>query len=91
MITTSSTSQLNLDTFTLTVPKDDVNFFKTIVKKMGWTVERKKTATKSKKLDVTKTADFKAAKDDVKNGRVYHAESVEDMFQKILGYVPGKV
>ena len=46
---------------------------------------------KKKEFDITKTADFKAAKDDVRNGRVYHAESVEDMFQKILGYVPGKV
>lgn len=46
---------------------------------------------KEKEYDITKTADFKAAKDDVKNGRVYHAESVEDMFQKILGYVSGKV
>lgn len=83
MITTSSTSQLNLDTFTLTVPKDDVNFFKTIVKKMGWTVERKKTATKSKKLDVTKTADFKAALDDVKHGRVTTYDSVDDLFKKL--------
>ena len=33
------------DTFTLTVPKADVSFFKTMAKKMGWTVERKK-ATK---------------------------------------------
>ena len=83
MITTSSTSQMNLDTFTLTVPKDDVNFFKTIVKKMGWTVERKKTATKSKKLDVTKTADFKAALDDVKHGRVTTYDSVDDLFKKL--------
>ncbi len=31
--------------------------------------------------------------EDVHNGKepVYHAESVDDMFQKILGYVPGKV
>ena len=34
---------------------------------------------------------LKAAKDDVKNGRVHQAESVEDMFQQILGYVPGQV
>ena len=32
------------DTFTLTVPKADVNFFKTMAKKMGWTIERKRTA-----------------------------------------------
>ena len=31
------------DTFTLTVPKADVNFFKTMAKKMGWTIERKRT------------------------------------------------
>ena len=30
------------DTFTLTVPKADVSFFKTMAKKMGWTVERKR-------------------------------------------------
>jgi hypothetical protein len=31
--------------------------------------------------------------EDVHSGKepVYHAESVDDMFQKILGYVPGKV
>ena len=31
--------------------------------------------------------------EDVHNGKepVYHAESVDDMFQKILGYVPNKV
>ena len=31
--------------------------------------------------------------EDVHSGKepVYHAENVEDMFQKILGYVPGKV
>ena len=30
--------------YTLTVPKADVSFFKTMAKKMGWTVERKKAA-----------------------------------------------
>ena len=28
------------DTFTLTVPKADVNFIKTIAKKMGWSIKR---------------------------------------------------
>ena len=32
------------DTFTLTVPKADVSFFRTMAKKMGWTIERKRTA-----------------------------------------------
>lgn len=29
-----------LDTFTLELPKNDTAFFKTIAKKMGWTVRR---------------------------------------------------
>ena len=58
---------------------------------MGVASVKVQKPVKEKKFDITKTADFKAAKDDVKNGRVYQAESVEDMFQKILGYVPGKV
>ena len=33
--------------------------------------------------DITKTAHYKAAMDDVKNGRVYHASSVDDMFKQI--------
>ena len=35
--------------------------------------------------DITKTAHYKEAMDDVKNGRVYHANSVDDMFKQILG------
>lgn len=43
------------------------------------------SATKAKEYDITKTAGFREAVDDVKNGRVYHADSVDDMFEKILG------
>ena len=39
-----TTAKLTRDTFTLTVPKADVSFFKTMAKKMGWTIERKRTA-----------------------------------------------
>ena len=38
--------------------------------------------------DITKTKGFREAMDDVKNGRVYKAESVDDMFRQIIGYVP---
>ena len=44
-----------------------------------------KDVTKTKEYDITKTADFKAAKDDVKHGRVTHYDSVDDMFKQILG------
>lgn len=35
--------------------------------------------------DITKTSHYKKAMDDVKNERVYHANSVDDMFNQILG------
>ena len=40
---------------------------------------------KQKEFDITKTKGFQEALDDVKRGRVYHAESVDDMFKQILG------
>ena len=45
-------------------------------------VKVQKTSPKSE--DITKTAHYKAAMDDVKNGRVFHANSVDDMFKQIL-------
>lgn len=42
---------------------------------------------KQKDFDITKTAGFREAMDDVKNGRVYHADSVDDMLKQILGNV----
>lgn len=42
MITTAA-PKASPDTFTLTVPKADVSFFRTMAKKMGWTIERKRT------------------------------------------------
>ena len=41
--------------------------------------------TNPKEYDVTKTAGFREAMDDVEHGRVYHADSVDDMFKQILG------
>ena len=39
----------------------------------------------SKVEDITKTAHYKAAMDDVKNGRITHYDSVDNMFKSILG------
>lgn len=44
--------------------------------------------TKPKEYDITKTAGFREAMDDIEHGRVTHADSVDEMFQQILGYVP---
>ena len=38
-----------------------------------------------KSKDITKTKGYREAMDDIKNGRVYKAESAEDMFKQILG------
>ena len=48
-------------------------------------VKIQKDAKPKNKKDVTKTAGFREAMEDVKNGRVYQADSVDDMFKKILG------
>ena len=48
-----------------------------------WNVKVQKSTPKVD--DITKTAHYKEAMDDVKNGRVYHANSVDDMFKQILG------
>ena len=42
-------------------------------------------ANMEKEYDITQTAGYREAMDDVKNGRVYHADSVDNMFKQILG------
>ncbi len=41
--------------------------------------------TRSDAGDITKTAHYKAAMDDVKNGRITNHDSVDEMFKSILG------
>ena len=48
-------------------------------------VEKPKAKPVEEEFDITKTAGFKEAMDDVKNGRVKHADSVDDMFKQIFG------
>ena len=44
------TPRVSPDTFTLTVPKADVSLFRSIAKKMGWKIERRR-AVKSRLYD----------------------------------------
>jgi hypothetical protein len=46
-------------------------------------VKIQKTPSKSKSLDITKTASFKEAMNDVKQGRVTQYESTDDLFNKL--------
>ena len=48
-------------------------------------VKVQKPTASTKVNDITKTAAYREALEDVKHGRVYHAESVDDMFKQILG------
>ena len=52
---------------------------------MGVTSVKIQKPAKPKVYDITKTAGYREAMDDVKHGRVYHADSVDDMFKQILG------
>jgi len=39
--------------------------------------------TKKKDYDITKTAGYREAMDDVKNGRVYHYDSLKDFYKEM--------
>ena len=52
---------------------------------MGVTSVKIQKPAKPKEYDITQTAGYREAMDDVKHGRVYHADSVDDMFKQILG------
>ena len=52
---------------------------------VGVTSVKVQKDTNPKEYDVTKTSGFREAMDDVEHGRVYHADSVDDMFKQILG------
>ena len=43
---------------------------------------------KQKPKDLSSTKGYQEAMDDVRAGRVHKAESADDMFTQILGYVP---
>ena len=47
-------------------------------------VSLKKRKPAEKALDITQTAGYREAKEDIRMGRVYRAESVEDMMRQIL-------
>lgn len=62
-----------LDTFTLELPKGDTAFFKTIAKKMGWTVRSNRR----------KMSAYERSLDDERNGRINHYASSEEFFKKM--------
>ena len=49
----------------------------------GVTSVKVQRTPKAKIDDITKTAGYKEAMEDIKHGRVYHADSVDDMMKQI--------
>ena len=62
----------------VSIPKCDMPFFRMLSRKMGWSYS-------DETFDASNCEAYREAMDDVKAGRVYHADSVEDMFAQILG------
>lgn len=48
-------------------------------------VKVQKPVPVKKEYDITKTAGYREAMDDIEHGRVCHANSVDDIFKQILG------
>ncbi len=57
----------------INVPKGDLPFLRKMAKRMGWTI----SSTKKSGVDI--------GLEDIKAGRVHHAENAEDMIAQILG------
>lgn len=73
-------------TILLNVPDESlVSKVKMICKMLQGVTSVRVQKPKPKVEDITQTAGYKEAMKDVKHGRVYHAESVDDMFKQILG------
>ena len=71
-------------TIVLNVPDESlVSKVKQVCKMLQGVASVKVQRPKSE--DITKTAGYKEAMEDVKYGRVYHADSVDDMFKQIIG------
>ncbi len=86
MITTA-VPQTSPDTFTLTVPKADVSFFKTMAKKMGWTIEHKR-ANKPRLYDpetgdCLNDATMKVIEDARKGKNVIEVGSMDDYLKLV--------
>jgi len=52
---------------------------------LGVTSVKVQKEAKPKEYDITKNAGFREAMDDIKHGRVTHADSVDDLFKQVLG------
>lgn len=69
---------MTMNSINVRIPKSDMPFFRKLSRKMGWVYS-------DNTFEATDCDAYREAMEDVEAGRVYHAESVEDMFTQILG------
>jgi len=62
-----------LNEYTIQVPTMDLAFFRSLIKKMGWTAKK------------TRVSGIERGLEDIRKGRVYHAKDSEDLIRQILG------
>ena len=60
-----------LDKYTIEVPQDDLKFFKSLIKKMGWAVHKQKRSLAEQSLA------------EIKEGKVFKAADVDDLFNQL--------
>ena len=59
-----------MEQFYMEVPSVEVSFLRTLANKMGWSLKRRKSG-------------IQQALEDVEEGRVYEAKSVEDLMEQL--------
>ncbi len=70
-VSSSAIASDNLtETVLLQLPKADLSFFHALIKKMGWHVQKRSA--------------YEQSLDDIRNGRVYEYDSVDDFFNDVL-------
>lgn len=71
----------------LTVSLEDASMLKSVKQAIkllrGVTAVKVQKVPKKKEMDITKTAGFREAMDDVKHGRVYHYDSLQDFYKEM--------
>ena len=73
--TEAAKTTTTLKTFEITIPEKYVSAIRSLIKSMGGKIKVRKE----------KKCGLDEALEDVKAGRVYHAESTEDMMKQIFG------
>lgn len=60
-----------LDRYTVEIPQDDLKFFKSLIKKMGWVVHKQKKGLAEQSLE------------EISAGKVFKATDVDDLFNQL--------